>query len=999
MITLHVECGRTRLESMALQVRRATSLKVRIISTLMMALALVAQPFYAVMLSNVAMAATADVTRIAFTTAQRTAEKGLASPSITVAPRGINATNRTLDTDATISVSSSSTTGEFAEGTSTANPWNVSPSYTLAQGTASKSFRYKDMTVGTHTLIVTLSGGGLANDLTETQQIVIQPPLRSTNTANQAAGNPHVVQASQGPGTTTLSLVNPKPYAACFEYRTDGNTAQATSATNPYNPGVEALYPFVCTNGNTVPLTLSANEYVEVRLTFGAERNSDFDWTRFEVLPPLDTTKPTTTLISPMVNAYNPATIVVNATDNEQLSVVTANIYQGATLIKPCSQSQLTVNEYALTCEVPSTLTNGVYTVRYNARDVAGNLSTTVSTPFNIDRTKPSLNLKDTSVGSVSQRILREADFKLSDNQKVAAYRINGTRVAVSPNAFSDANDIKVGVKHGVYGMNTIQTEDSAGNLSDVFTFYLDNAPPTSTIKPESIGSGTTFSSVSYKLYDAYKIDKVTINGVEKNLTDSTYSDLNNVKPGMFGAVQGTNTLIVYDVAGNTNTYNFTLDTVKPSGMFSYSPSNDVVKTGPVTVTLTTTEAVNTPDGWTRTSDTTFTKVFSENIKGSVFVTDFAGNKSDELKYEVKRIDNTLPVIGGVQNGESRNSALTSFTVTDQNFQQAAINGTSTNCTYSGANFIWNCVGPSAEGNYALTAVDKAGNQAQAVSFTIDKQPPEPTASTSNGGQPTNQPVVVTITANEAITIADTAWNKISDTEWRRTYEQNTVEPVSVEVFDRAGNPATVSFTVSGIDQTDPSVTISQITRTSDGRYVINGTVSEANTSVRVAVGNGEAQSATMTGLTWNFTTAVLPDGTYQITVSARDAAGNTSGMQQRSFTAIAPFVGGQLVSTTPTTAPLPLTTFASSPATSQFAIGADNNGAVLGVTATPPAEDGEVLGTKDQKKSDVVAAVAPSDQGWKLWGVAWYWWLIPILIALAIWRYLVYRRRSDAPA
>jgi len=61
------------------------------------------------------------------------------------------------------------------------------------------------------------------------------------------------------------------------------------------------------------------------------------------------------------------------------------------------------------------------------------------------------------------------------------------------------------------------------------------------------------------KLHDAGKIDKVLLNGHVKDLTDNKWSDVNFIVPGRFGAVKGANSLVVYDVAGNTSTYHFAL--------------------------------------------------------------------------------------------------------------------------------------------------------------------------------------------------------------------------------------------------------------------------------------------------------------------------------------------------------------------------------------------------------------------------------------------------------
>ena len=86
-----------------------------------------------------------------------------------------------------------------------------------------------------------------------------------------------------------------------------------------------------------------------------------------------------------------------------------------------------------------------------------------------------------------------------------------------------------------------------------------DTTAPTITVKPESVGQDGVYSSVSFTLFDEGKIDRLTLNGVEKDLTDNVWSDLNGVRPGTFGAVLGSNELRVYDVAGNVTTLTFTL--------------------------------------------------------------------------------------------------------------------------------------------------------------------------------------------------------------------------------------------------------------------------------------------------------------------------------------------------------------------------------------------------------------------------------------------------------
>src|SRR5690606_14183272 len=54
-------------------------------------------------------------------------------------------------------------------------------------------------------------------------------------------------------------------------------------------------------------------------------------------------------------------------------------------------------------------------------------------------------------------------------------------------------------------------------------------------------------------------------------------------RPGVFGGVEGENTLVVYDVAGNTTTFVFTLDTVSPTVPVITTPiSEQVFETAPI---------------------------------------------------------------------------------------------------------------------------------------------------------------------------------------------------------------------------------------------------------------------------------------------------------------------------------------------------------------------------------------------------------------------------------
>lgn len=110
-------------------------------------------------------------------------------------------------------------------------------------------------------------------------------PTPSTNDANKVNGWAYVEVIASGPGTITLQFVSTRSFWSCFEYRTDGDTSQMTSATN-YNGAItDGLYPYKCVNNSSTQVTLLASSYVEARMVFGAESDERFDWTMFTVPP------------------------------------------------------------------------------------------------------------------------------------------------------------------------------------------------------------------------------------------------------------------------------------------------------------------------------------------------------------------------------------------------------------------------------------------------------------------------------------------------------------------------------------------------------------------------------------------------------------------------------------------------------------------------------------------------------------------------------------------
>ncbi|MFJ6651354.1 alpha/beta hydrolase [Microbacterium sp. NPDC091313] len=140
---------------------------------------------------------------------------------------------------------------------------------------------------------------------------------------------------------------------------------------------------------------------------------------------------------------------------------------------------------------------------------------------------------------------------------------VKSTQTAMG-GAESGTHTATVSLPSGQYTVK-YNAQDRAGNISATgnFAFSVDLDAPTATVKDGAeftVATGDAYDVVSYKLHDAVGIDKVVINGVEKDLVDNPWSDVNGIRPGVFGAVEGENEMVVHDTVGNTATYTFVLN-------------------------------------------------------------------------------------------------------------------------------------------------------------------------------------------------------------------------------------------------------------------------------------------------------------------------------------------------------------------------------------------------------------------------------------------------------
>lgn len=245
---------------------------------------------------------------------------------------------------------------------------------------------------------------------------------------------------------------------------------------------------------------------------------------------------------------------------------------------------------------------------------------------------------------------------------------------------------------------------------------------------------------------------------------------------------------------------------------------------------------------------------------------DLAGNVAARPVAFV--IDKTPPAvsIGGFTNGELVNGAVSpTVTATDSNLL-------SVNATLNGAAFA-SGTPVSGDGAYAVSvvALDQAGNKTTASgSFTIDTTPPAIRIAGVEDGELTNQPVLPIVTVSDA----NLDYTRTVETLDGVTLLPGTVvsaegvHQLDVTAYDLAGNStrATIRFE---IDETPPSISVNL----ADG--------AEYADPVTPTFGASDAHlgsvSATLNGSPFVSGTTVGAEGSYRLTVTARDLAGNVA--------------------------------------------------------------------------------------------------------------------------
>lgn len=522
-------------------------------------------------------------------------------------------------------------------------------------------------------------------------------------------------------------------------------------------------------------------------------------------------------------------------------------------------------------------------------------------------------------------------------------------------------------------------------------TINIDNTAPKYTIKPESIGNTANkiFRNVSFKLEDPGngKIDRITLNGQEKDLTNNKWSDINNVKPGVFGAIEGLNTLVIFDLAGNATTYEFTLDTTAPDA-FLVSPEDNIVVNGAsitqswgsnaTDIAYFTYESFNDQnanslrwrENFTNTSKTA-TNVADAIYWWRVKAIDSAGNESNWTPLRKITVDNTAPnsPLLGLQ---ALGADLTNGSVTNSNTVKAIWNKPSDDTVKYDYQY-WNDI----PGN-----VYKETSPWSTETYSADRDG----SFTEGEGKHFIR-----------VRAIDAANNKSG---WSNIFEINYDATAPIVTIDENTSPTAIS--------------------------TITGTVNDINARVFVIIDNGAEQEATNNNGAWTISLSPsLLEGSYSVTAYARDTAGNATNPRPVTNLTVLPEPeepGETLGENTETPSnnntqgntgnPQQTATQPFQPLTGLI-VNRFASTSRTGSTSSPQATDAEVLAESDdisvdelnresaQNELQEANTLAATDTNTdskscpKILGVCWYWW-IPVVIVVVLVIYYAGSRQSN---
>ncbi|PRO67818.1 BapA/Bap/LapF family large adhesin, partial [Alteromonas gracilis] len=648
----------------------------------------------------------------------------------------------------------------------------------------------------------------------------------------------------------------------------------------------------------------------------------------------IDTTAPALSL-DPQTDGSDTTPTISGSTDLPLGSTVTIVVTDSAGNTQTIDAIVDENGDFSVDVQTP--LTEGEYTVEASATDEAGNTTTVTENGGNIDTQAPTISLEPLGTGNdTTPSISGSTNLEAGSTVTLTVTDSAGTSQTFT--ATVDANgefsaDVPAELADGDYNVEATATDAAGNSASTSQTGTVDSNAPSLTLDPLGDDNDTTptisgttdlpaGSTVTLSVTDAlgntqtftatvdgsgnfsvdvpnplaegeYSVTATATDGDGNTTTvtdnggvvDTTSPTLTLENPGSTGdttpTLSGTTdlpegstvTLVVTDSAGNTQTISALVDV---NGNFSVDVPNALAD-GDFTVTASATDSAG------NTANT--------NTKGNVdseaplLTLDTQGATSD-----------VTPTITGTS--DVAPGTLVTITVVDANGNsqsfQAAVQADGT--------FSADVPSALAEGDFTVTATvsDAQGNTATAneTNGSIDTQAPIVTVNPLDSGNDTTPVISGNTDLPEGAVVVITVTDSNGDTQTINAlvdadgnFATEVLSPLpegdySVEVTatDDAGNSTTATEDGGNIDTTAPVLTLNPQGTGNDETPNISGSTDLApGSTVTLTVTDSAGNTQTFDAIVdanGDFSADVpnaIPDGSYTVTASASDDAGNTT--------------------------------------------------------------------------------------------------------------------------
>jgi hypothetical protein len=540
---------------------------------------------------------------------------------------------------------------------------------------------------------------------------------------------------------------------------------------------------------------------------------------------------------------------------------------------------------------------DGLKTVYARFKDAAGNVSIAYSDTITLDTVNPfvTVNSVVSPTNHATQLVSgsREAGVTLTVNAPA------GLAIQVS---YPEENTWQCTVNlHEGFNAITVKGTDPAGNSSSVGTGIILDSIADITIDSVFTPTGNTVQTIS-GTREAGAAVSVTVNtaataGAVDFLSATTWRcELNGLVPG-----NNVITAIATDSFSNTGTANATinLDTISPTG--SIAINGGVVATNSLAVTLSLTANDNSGSvasmrfrnegqnwsAWEQFGPEKTWYIWSGDGTKTVYAQfmDIAGNVSEYSNNII--LDTVKPVVNIDSVLSPTNIKTQVISGTMEAGATVTVNapaGLKTAVTYPTVT-RWSCEINLLEGWNTLTATasDSAGNVYSAstsikldtvASISIDAlvSPTNKVTQTITGTREAGASAIVTLNSvvqNQTILTGTLTW------QCALTFVEGA-NTLVVDSVDALGNPGSISASVI-LDTVPPTVSIDPvISLTNQRNQVISGS-REAGASVSVSVPGASVINVSYPASDRWSSSLRLGEGLNSITVTARDAAGNTA--------------------------------------------------------------------------------------------------------------------------